>query len=219
MLGSTPTVSQTSLPSVEVTSTRVTASVPCAGLEDADLVVRQVDRVEVGPRAVHGVAEGVVERVDRAVALARPETLHLADLDGQDRLGRAPMRRAAGRLVPTAADGDTEVLGAERLVVREQAAGEPAQQELEGGVGRVVHPAAGLAPLDLGQHLGGLVVGDLEPNSRAFSTMLDRPASSETTSRWALPTSAGSMWLYMSGALARAEACRPALWLNAVCPT
>ena len=57
------------------------------------------------------------------------------------------------------------------------------------------------------------------PSSRAFNSIDDRPAISETTKRVPLPTATGSMCSYASARRARALACSPALWANAEAPT
>ena len=55
--------------SVESSSTRVIAPVPCVPVEDADLVVRQLDVGELRMVLLDRVAQRPVERVDGAVAL------------------------------------------------------------------------------------------------------------------------------------------------------
>jgi hypothetical protein len=183
------------------------------GLEDADLEVDEVDVAQLRPRAVHGVAERLVERVDGPVALARTEPPLTRDLDGDGRL------RARTLLVGAAADRHAEVERAERLLLGVSRPGAATQQQPERRVRRLVGPPERLTLLDLLQHRARLVVGDREPSSAAFIRTFARPASSLTTSRCRFPTTSGSMCWYMSGAFASADACRPALWLNAVWPT
>ena len=66
----TPTVSHSLSPSLVSTSTRVTAPVPSRPLQDADLVVDQLEPVQLGEGLCQRRAQRLVQRVDRTVALA-----------------------------------------------------------------------------------------------------------------------------------------------------
>ena len=101
MFGLTPIVVQSRSPSVADSSTRVVAPGRGAAVEDADLVVGQVDAVERRQHRSDRLAQRRVDGVDRAVALGDPHAalgiVALADphLDGG--LGRELAAAAARR--------------------------------------------------------------------------------------------------------------------------
>ena len=122
-------------------------------VEDADLVVGQLDvgevRVAVGDRA----AQGAVEGVDRAVALGDAHVALAVDLDLDRRLG---LDLAAGALL----GDDAEALEPEQRLVAARLA---AQQQLEGGRRRLVVVAAVLALLQPLDRPRRAVVVELQP--------------------------------------------------------
>ena len=148
MFVETPTVVHTSSPSVDSISTRNDGVGVGVVVEDADLVVGEVDVLEPGIGPVEGETEGGVEGVDRTVALAHGDASRITDPDLHGCLGldaAGAMRRR-----------DTVALdGEERL-------GPPAglaHQQLERRIGRLEDPALGLELLELlGEGAGGAVV-------------------------------------------------------------
>ena len=76
-------------------TTRTRAAVPASGVDDADLVVDQVHLAEARDSALEGLAQGGVEGVDRAVALAHGVLDVVADPELDRRLGQRRRRRAS----------------------------------------------------------------------------------------------------------------------------
>ena len=97
MFVSEPIVDHSSAPSVDSMVTRVRAAVADARIDDAHLVVVQVDGVEHGVERAEGLAQRGVEGVDRAVALRRRVQRLAVDLDLDRRLGAQRARRPAAR--------------------------------------------------------------------------------------------------------------------------
>ncbi len=88
MFVSLPIVDQVRAPSAESIMTRVRAAVAASPVEDPDLVVDQVDRVELRVEGAERLAQRGIEGVDRAVSVGR-RVEHLAvDLDLDRRLGQ-----------------------------------------------------------------------------------------------------------------------------------
>ncbi len=109
----TPIVPQTSFPSEASISTRVMAPVAVALVEDADLVVHELDLAEVRVDHRDGAAQRGVEGVDGAVALRGAHVALPVDPDLDRRLGldlplgalfddHAPALELEQRLVPAA---------------------------------------------------------------------------------------------------------------------
>ena len=152
-------------------------------VEDAHLVVDEVDGVELRVERAERLAQRGVERVDRAVAVGR-RVQHLAvDLDLDRRLGA---QLAAVALLDEAGVVDDP----ER---RDVAAAVAPDEELEGRLGALEREPVGLELLDELRQLARVddaleLVAELLGPERVFA----RPPSSETTSRPSLPTVAGS---------------------------
>ena len=125
------------------------------GVEDADLVVGQLDVGQVRVELADRVAERPVERVHGPVALGRADVAPTLDPDLDRRLG---LDLAVGALL-----GDhPEALEPEQRLVLARLA---AQQQLERGVGGLVVIAAVLALLDpLDRALGGVGV-EVDPGA------------------------------------------------------
>ena len=88
MLVSLPMVDQVRAPSIESMITRVLRGGRRDAVEDADLVVDQADVVEPRVERPERLAQGGVERVDRAVAVAGGVQDLAVDLDLDGRLGQ-----------------------------------------------------------------------------------------------------------------------------------
>ncbi len=165
---STPMVVQVRSPSVESTSTRTTAPVVGRGVEHPHL---EVDEVDAGQRRVAAVergAQGVVEGVDRAVALADGDEALVADPHLHRGLGvdHGLVAVVDGRAAPggvAVVGGDPVALEGEQVLA--PAAG-LAHEQLEGGVGRLEHEAQGLAALELVGEGGGRGVVEVDARAR-----------------------------------------------------
>ena len=122
-------------------------------VEDPDLEVGQLDlgdlRVLLGDRR----PQRPVERVDRTVALGGPDVALVADPELDRRLGLDP---AVGALL----GDDPEALEPEQRLV---GSGLAPEQELEGGVRRLVGVSAVLALLDLLDRAPDRIVVELDP--------------------------------------------------------
>ena len=152
-------------------------------VEDPDLEVGQLDVGDVRMLLGDRIAEGAVERVDRAVALGGADVAGLADPELDRRLGLDP---AVGALL----GDDAEALQPEQRLV---AARLTAQQQLERRVGGLVVVAAVLAVLE---PLDGASRRRRRGRCRLRSARAStepRPASSEISTSRRFPTSSGSM--------------------------
>ena len=142
-------------------------------VEDADLVVDELDVLEVRVDLADRVAQRGVERVDRAVALGRADVALAVDPDLDRRLG---LDLAVGALLDDHAPG---LQAEERLVV----AGLAAQQQLEGAVGGLELVAAVLERLDaVDDALRRRRRRGRARRPRPSRPTVWRPASSETSS-------------------------------------
>ena len=143
-----------------------------------DVVDARVERAE-------RLAQRGVERVDRAVAVGRGVQDLAVDLDLDGRLGQ---QLAAVALLDEAGVVDDP----ERRDVVGRVAPD---EQLEAGLGALEREPVGLELLDELRQLAR-VDDALELDGRAAAARIEvlaRPPSSETTSRPALPTAAGSM--------------------------
>ena len=169
MFSDTPIAPQVSVPSLASSSTRVTAPVPLRLVEDAHLEVDELDVAQVRVALADRLAQRLVERVHRAVALGRAHVALAVDPDLDRRLGLdaavlALLDDHAPRLEPE-----------QRLVVARLLA----DQQVERAVGRLELVAAVLQLLDALDHARG---GRRRPRRRAPATV-PLPDSSETSTR------------------------------------
>ena len=121
------------------------------GGEDAHLVVDQLHPLERGVGLGQRLAQRVVERVHRAVAVGHGVEVAAADRDLDRRL-RGGDQLAHG--VEAALVDDAE---AQQLEIVRHLAQRPPDQHLEAGGGPVIDPAPRLALLDQRQELGRLL--------------------------------------------------------------
>ena len=121
-------------------------------VEDAHLVVHELDVAQMRVLLRDGLAQRRVEGVDRAVALGGADDALAADVDLD---GRLHVGLAALALL----DDHAEALEGEQRLVRRQLV---AQQQVERGVGRLVVVAAVLALLEPLEHDGDALVVALE---------------------------------------------------------
>ena len=137
------------------------------GIQDADLVVDELDVGQVRMQLADRVAQGAVEGVDRTVALGRADVAASFDPDLDRRLG---LDVAVGALL-----GDhPEALEPEQRLVLARLA---AQQQVERGVGSFVLIAAVLERLDpVDRSLGGIGV---EVDTRIAGTRQHRALARE----------------------------------------
>ncbi len=152
------------------------------GVDDADFVVDEAKGVEGGVLGDEGVAEGVVEGVDGAVAFGGGVDFAAFDVEGERGLGERGGIAGAG-------DGDAVVVEIEERAVLADLL---ADDEFEGGLGGFELEAFGFESRDF--------VKDFLCAARsvsmlnflpALAAMLEMPESSETRMRRWLPTDSG----------------------------
>ena len=137
MFGETPTVNQRSPGPIAELDQDAGDGVGAA-LEDADLVVDELEVLDQILVLAEILAQRHVEGVDRAVALGRRDQHLVADPDLDDRLGDAD--ELAERVVP-ALDADIEALDVE---IARHLAEHALDEEVEGRVGALEGVALGL---------------------------------------------------------------------------
>ena len=205
MFSDTPIAPQLSMPSLASSSTRVTAPVPLRLVEDAHLEVDQLDVAQVRVALADRLAQRLVERVHRPVALGGAHVALAVDPDLDRRLGLHP---AVGALLH---DRAPRLEPEQRLVVARLLA----DQQVEGAVGRLELVAAVLQLLDAVDHARRRSVSST--SARACTVPL--PDSSETSTRRSAPTSAGSTCSKVRASRLTPATCIPPLWANALAPT
>ena len=157
-------------------------------VEDPHLVVDQLELRDLRVGLPDRLAQRVVERVDRAVALAGDDVPHAAGAQLHGRLG--------DRLVAAARSLGDHPPRLDVEVRRPRALDLLDQQQLERRVRGLEGVAARLQRLDpVGDPGDQLLVAATrsKPSSRPLSSIEARPAMSETSSRMSLPTPTGSM--------------------------
>ena len=158
-------------------------------VEDADLVVDQLELRDLRVGLPDRLPQRVVERVDRTVALAGRDDPGAAGAQLDGRLRHRLVARRASSVI-TRHDSTVEVRRTGALDLLEQ-------QQLERRVGGLERVAAALQLLDpVGDPGDQLPVAVEQVEAELAALQLDadaRPAMSETSSRMSLPTALGSM--------------------------